>query len=61
MSAASKRLLIKAYAQYLAGIAVAGTLGFYYNRMESERLSCYRDKSALFGRELKPGEAPSWP
>lgn len=24
-------------------------------------MSDYRDKSALYGRELKPGEPPSWP
>ncbi|XP_032677280.1 NADH dehydrogenase [ubiquinone] 1 beta subcomplex subunit 1 [Odontomachus brunneus] len=39
---------------------------FYYvghkiDLMETERMSMFRDKSALYGRELKPGEPPSWP
>jgi len=36
-------------------------LGHKIDLMETERMSLFRDKSALYGRELKPGEPPSWP
>ncbi|KDR07695.1 hypothetical protein L798_02749 [Zootermopsis nevadensis] len=36
-------------------------LGWWLDRMETERMTLFRDKSALFGRELKPGDKPSWP
>jgi NADH dehydrogenase (ubiquinone) 1 beta subcomplex subunit 1 len=36
-------------------------LGWWLDRKETERMTRFRDKSALFGRELKPGEKPSWP
>lgn len=32
-----------------------------YNYGSGIMLAEYRDKSALYGRELKPGEPPSWP
>ncbi|XP_011259836.1 NADH dehydrogenase [ubiquinone] 1 beta subcomplex subunit 1 [Camponotus floridanus] len=35
-------------------------IGHKLDHMESERFSMFRDKSALYGRELKPGEPPSW-
>ncbi|XP_066144302.1 NADH dehydrogenase [ubiquinone] 1 beta subcomplex subunit 1 [Euwallacea fornicatus] len=35
--------------------------GKYIDRSESERLSLFRDKSALYGRVLKEGEKPTWP
>ncbi|KAG7211163.1 hypothetical protein KM043_010487 [Ampulex compressa] len=31
------------------------------DNMEAERMTYFRDKSALYGRELAPGEPPSWP
>ncbi|XP_056648160.1 NADH dehydrogenase [ubiquinone] 1 beta subcomplex subunit 1 [Diorhabda carinulata] len=34
--------------------------GWYLDRLETERLTLFRDKSALYGRELKEGEKPSW-
>ncbi|CAG9855832.1 unnamed protein product [Phyllotreta striolata] len=40
---------------------VGFALGTYLDRKETERLSFFRDKSALYGRTLKPGEPPSWP
>lgn len=47
---------------YLFPIPLAGVLfGAYLNRTETERLTLFRDKSALYGRELKEGEAPTWP
>ncbi|KAL0118330.1 hypothetical protein PUN28_009165 [Cardiocondyla obscurior] len=36
-------------------------IGRKLDSLETERLSGFRDKSALYGRELKPGEPPSWP
>jgi NADH dehydrogenase (ubiquinone) 1 beta subcomplex subunit 1 len=36
-------------------------IGWWLDRKETERMTMFRDKSALFGRELKPGEKPSWP
>ncbi|KAH0946486.1 hypothetical protein HN011_011747 [Eciton burchellii] len=36
-------------------------LGHKIDLMETERMTLFRDKSALYGRELKPGEPPSWP
>lgn len=32
-----------------------------YNYGSGIMMADYRDKSALFGKELKPGEPPSWP
>ncbi|KAG7167838.1 NADH dehydrogenase [ubiquinone] 1 beta subcomplex subunit 1-like, partial [Homarus americanus] len=43
-------------------VPLAGFLvGTYFDRMETERQSMFRDKSALYGRELAEGEKPSWP
>ncbi|EFN83820.1 NADH dehydrogenase [ubiquinone] 1 beta subcomplex subunit 1, partial [Harpegnathos saltator] len=36
-------------------------LGYKFDRLETERMTMFRDKSALYGREMKPGESPSWP
>ncbi|KYN34095.1 NADH dehydrogenase [ubiquinone] 1 beta subcomplex subunit 1 [Trachymyrmex septentrionalis] len=36
-------------------------IGHKIDKMETERMTTFRDKSALYGRELKPGEPPSWP
>lgn len=36
-------------------------LGWFLDRKETERMIRFRDRSALYGRILKPGEAPSWP
>lgn len=35
--------------------------GDWLQGMEDERMTKFRDKSALYGRELAPGEKPSWP
>lgn len=37
------------------------TFGWYLDRTETERMTRFRDKSALYGRQLKEGEEPSWP
>ncbi|XP_076287005.1 NADH dehydrogenase [ubiquinone] 1 beta subcomplex subunit 1 [Lasioglossum baleicum] len=61
MSAELLRSYIKVYIMLFAGAGVFGTVGWYIDRSESLRMTRFRDKSALFGRELKPGEPPSWP
>ncbi|XP_054275068.1 uncharacterized protein LOC128994499 [Macrosteles quadrilineatus] len=44
------------------GIPLAGLLlGKYIDDLETLRMTRFRDKSSLFGRQLAPGEAPSWP
>lgn len=48
---------------YIAAIlpAVGMYIGWFFDRKETERMVRFRDKSALYGRELKPGEKPTWP
>ncbi|KAF6200846.1 hypothetical protein GE061_005293 [Apolygus lucorum] len=41
----------------LAGFFV----GKYLDDQETLRMTRFRDKSALYGRKLAPGEQPSWP
>lgn len=53
--------LEKGYGHIFLGAAVAVTLGCIVDRSEVHRMIIFRDKSALFGRELKEGEPPSWP
>lgn len=36
-------------------------IGWWLDIKETERLSHFRDKSALYGRVLEEGEKPSWP
>ncbi|XP_075229525.1 NADH dehydrogenase (ubiquinone) MNLL subunit [Lycorma delicatula] len=36
-------------------------VGKYLDDLETERMIRFRDRSALFGRTLAPGEKPSWP
>ncbi|XP_052868697.1 NADH dehydrogenase [ubiquinone] 1 beta subcomplex subunit 1 [Anopheles bellator] len=44
---------------------VVPLLGFWFGSFlddkETERMTMFRDKSALYGRTLKEGEKPSWP
>lgn len=49
--------------QYLwAGLPLIGYgIGWFLDRKETERMVMYRDRSALYGRQLKDGEKPSWP
>lgn len=35
--------------------------GKFLDDKESERMTNFRDRSALYGRRLKEGEKPSWP
>ncbi|XP_053677935.1 NADH dehydrogenase [ubiquinone] 1 beta subcomplex subunit 1 [Anopheles nili] len=36
-------------------------IGWFLDCKETERMTMFRDKSALYGRTLKEGEKPSWP
>lgn len=36
-------------------------VGRWLDQVEDERMTRFRDKSALYGRVLAPGEKPSWP
>lgn len=47
--------------QWAALPAIGYAFGWYLDRKETERLTLFRDKSALYGRTLREGEAPSWP
>ncbi|XP_024220093.1 NADH dehydrogenase [ubiquinone] 1 beta subcomplex subunit 1 [Halyomorpha halys] len=51
------------YKQYwLVVFPLTGFLiGKYIDDFESSRMVRFRDKSALYGRVLAPGEKPSWP
>lgn len=51
----------KGYGTAFLGIAIAFSAGCYWDRHDINRQIIFRDKSALFGRELKEGEHPSWP
>ncbi|XP_026474247.1 uncharacterized protein LOC113377983 [Ctenocephalides felis] len=39
--------------------------GFYLGKLiddsETRRMTLFRDKSALYGGRVKPGDPPSWP
>ncbi|KAL7388891.1 hypothetical protein ABVT39_022651 [Epinephelus coioides] len=34
--------------------------GWYLDRQQDQKLTAFRNKSALFSRELKPGEEVTW-
>lgn len=36
-------------------------IGWFLDIKETERMTLFRDKSALYGRQLMQGERPSWP
>lgn len=44
-----------------AFVFVGFGFGAYLDYKETLRLTLFRDKSALYGRQLKEGESPSWP
>ncbi|XP_051175466.1 uncharacterized protein LOC127290737 [Leptopilina boulardi] len=58
--AAYTRMWIKFYAILFGTFGTTLTAGIYLDRNETERMSRFRDKSALYGRTLAPGEPPSW-
>lgn len=46
-------------------VAVPIAAGFFFGKFlddkETERMTLFRDKSALYGGMIKEGEKPSWP
>lgn len=47
---------------WVFGVPIIGmAIGGYLDYQANLSMTKYRDKSALYGRELKPGEPPSWP
>lgn len=40
---------------------IALGIGAYLDHQDNLRMTRFRDKTALYGHELKPGEKPSWP
>jgi len=48
---------------FLVAIPIAaGTLfGKFLDDQETERMTLFRDRSALYGGMVKQGEKPSWP
>ncbi|XP_075893651.1 NADH dehydrogenase [ubiquinone] 1 beta subcomplex subunit 1 [Nelusetta ayraudi] len=34
--------------------------GWYLDRQQDQKLTAFRNRSALYSRELKPGEAVTW-
>lgn len=52
--------LTREYVWY--GVPMVGfCIGWYLDRKETERMSLFRNKSSLYGRTLKEGEALPWP
>ena len=47
-------------AYVVLGFAICVPLGSYLERQEHNRMSRFRDKSALFGKEKGPDDEPSW-
>lgn len=35
-------------------------IGWYLDKRQDEKLTTFRNKSLLYGRELKPGEEMTW-
>ena len=49
--------------QYAWGVLpfIGFGLGWFLDQKETERMTIFRDRSALYGRKLEAGEKPSWP
>ncbi|XP_062406442.1 NADH dehydrogenase [ubiquinone] 1 beta subcomplex subunit 1-like [Sardina pilchardus] len=41
-------------------VPIGIVLGVYLDRLNDSRLTAFRNKSALYSRELKPGEEVTW-
>ncbi|KAM6992024.1 NADH dehydrogenase [ubiquinone] 1 beta subcomplex subunit 1 [Tautogolabrus adspersus] len=41
-------------------IPVGFLFGMYLDRQQDQKLTAFRNKSALYSRELKPGEEVTW-
>ncbi|XP_017794263.1 PREDICTED: NADH dehydrogenase [ubiquinone] 1 beta subcomplex subunit 1 [Habropoda laboriosa] len=56
---------IKSLPLQYALVLILGPSAWYIGKQLDKkitlRMTRFRDKSALYGRELQPGEPPSWP
>ena len=48
------------FAGFFFALTVSYFVGDYLDRQEQNRMTRFRDKSALFGKELGPDDPPSW-
>lgn len=44
-----------------ASVFLGAIIGGILDRSDSNKMVYFRDRSRLYGRELKDGERPSWP
>lgn len=51
----------KGFGHIFAIVAAGFAVGAVVDRSDTNSMTFYRDRSALYGRELKDGERPSWP
>ena len=48
------------FASLALALGVGWSVGRYIDRQDKNRMSRFRDKSALFGKEKGPDDEPSW-
>ncbi|KAJ8009305.1 hypothetical protein DPEC_G00087510 [Dallia pectoralis] len=41
-------------------VPIGFVIGIYMDRAQDQKLTSFRNKSALYSRELKPGEEVTW-
>ncbi|XP_029902908.1 NADH dehydrogenase [ubiquinone] 1 beta subcomplex subunit 1 isoform X1 [Myripristis murdjan] len=41
-------------------VPIGFVIGWYLDKQQDQKLTAFRNKSALYGRELKPGEEVTW-
>lgn len=41
-------------------VPIGFVMGWYLDKQQDAKLTAFRNKSALYGRELKPGEEVTW-
>lgn len=41
-------------------VPIGFVIGIYLDRLQDQKLTAFRNKSALYSRELKPGEEFTW-
>ncbi|NP_001158562.1 NADH dehydrogenase [ubiquinone] 1 beta subcomplex subunit 1 [Oncorhynchus mykiss] len=41
-------------------VTLGFVIGIYMDRAQDQKLTAFRNKSALYSRELKPGEEVTW-
>ncbi|XP_012285910.1 NADH dehydrogenase [ubiquinone] 1 beta subcomplex subunit 1 [Orussus abietinus] len=59
MTAASKALFYKQL-KYVPIPFIFFAIGHYFDQQEVYRMSGLKDKTALYRREVAPGESPTW-